>query len=241
MKKFDKTKLRTETILCHAGENRSEHQGAVVPPIYQNSLFTFDDWDGIDEAFSTPKTSRIYTRGNNPSALITEEKIAVIANGERAKLFASGMGAISSAILHFVKNGDHIITINNVYGPAANFMKNYLVEKCGIETTFVSGESVADFENALKANTRLIYLESPSSAIFSLQDIKAIVTLAKKHNIHTVIDNTWATPLFQKPLDMGVDVEVHSCSKYLNGHSDVVAGVAIGKREIIDAIQSDEA
>lgn len=226
--------MKLETMLCHYGEERGKYQGAVVPPIYQNSLFTFESWDAIDEAFSSPVDNCIYTRGKNPTTSIVEEKLAALAGGEKAKLFSSGMGAISSAIMHFIKEGDHCITINNVYGPTSAFFKNHLKEKCGVDTTFVSGELVEDFENAIRENTRLIYLESPSSAVFTLQNIKEIVKLAKKHNIKTVIDNTWATPLFQRALEMGVDMEVHSCSKYINGHSDVVAGVAIGKKEDIE-------
>ena len=138
------------------------------------------------------------------------------------------MGAISSSILHYVNCGDHIISIKNVYGPANNFMNVYLKEKCNIETTFVEGKKIEDFENAIRKNTKLIYLESPSSAVFSLQNIKQVVALAKKHNIKTIIDNTWATPIFQRPLEMGIDLEVHSCSKYFGGHSDIVAGIVVG-------------
>lgn len=236
MKHSKINEIKLETMLCHYAEDRNKYQGAVVPPIYQNSLFTFDSWDAIDNAFSNPVDNCIYTRGKNPTTAIVEEKLAALAGGEKAKLFSSGMGAISSAIMHFVKEGDHCITVNNVYGPTSAFFKDHLMEKCGVETTFVSGESVEEFEKSIKANTKLIYLESPASAIFTIQDIKKIVELARKYNIKTVIDNTWATPLFQRCLEMGVDMEVHSCSKYINGHSDVVAGVAIGKKEDIEAM-----
>lgn len=150
------------------------------------------------------------------------------------------MGAISSAILHFVKHGEHIISIKNVYGPANNFQNVYLKEKCNIETTFIDGKDIKDFENSIKDNTKLIYLESPSSAVFSLQDIKKVVALAKKNNIKTIIDNTWATPIFQRPLEMGIDLEIHSCSKYIGGHSDVVAGVVVGKEIDIRSIFNRE-
>lgn len=233
--------MNDKTMLMHYGEDRSKYQGAVVPPIYQNSLFVFDDWDAIDEAFEGPTNNAIYTRGKNPSVSIVEEKIAQLCHGEKAKMFASGMGAISSAILHFTKANDHIITIKNSYGPTNNFIKHYLKEKCNIESTFISGEDAKEFAEAIQPNTSLIYLESPSSAVFSLQDIEAVAQLAKDHNIKTIIDNTWATPIFQKPLDLGVDLEVHSCSKYLGGHSDVVSGVVIGKEQDIDEIFSQEA
>lgn len=222
-----------QTKLIHYKEGGN---GSVVPPIYQSSLFTFENWDSIDKAFDDPFNNSIYTRGNNPSVSLVEEKIAILCGGERAKLFSSGMGAISSAILHFVKHGEHIISIKNVYGPANNFMNVYLKEKCNIETTFIDGKDIKDFENSIKDNTKLIYLESPSSAVFSLQDIKKVVALAKKNNIKTIIDNTWATPIFQRPLEMGINLEIHSCSKYIGGHSDVVAGVVVGKEIDIRSI-----
>lgn len=229
-----------ETIISHYGEEREKHNGAVVPPIYQNTLFTFENWDAIDNAFSDPINNSIYTRGNNPSVSMVEKKIAKLAGGEKARLFASGMGAISSAIMSCVHTGCHVITLKNIYGPALNLLDVYLKNKFNIEVTFVSGESVEEFRNAVKENTSLIYLESPSSAVFSMQDITEICKIAKEYNIKTVIDNTWATPLYQKPLEMGVDLEVHSCSKYLGGHSDIIAGVVIGKAELIDSIYQNE-
>jgi len=232
--------LELETLLCHLAENRRAHEGAVVPPIYQNSLFTFENWHAIDKAFDDRVNNSIYTRGRNPSVWVTEQKLAAIAGAERAKLFASGMAAISAALLHFLQPGDHVVTIKNIYGPANNLLNVYLRQKMKVETTFVSGETVSDFENALTPKTRVIYLESPSSAIFSLQDISAVADLAKAHGIRTIIDNTWATPLFQKPLAMGIDLEVHSCSKYLGGHSDIVAGAVLGSKEDIRSMSVRE-
>lgn len=233
--------MKEKTMLVHYGEDRSKYMGAVVPPIFQNSLFTFESYEEIEQAFGCPGLADIYTRGSNPSVRMVEEKIAKLCGGESAKMFASGMGAISSAILHCVKAGEHIITIHNVYGPTNDFIKHYLREKCNIDSTFVEGKEVCDFINAIQPNTTLIYLESPATVVFSLQDIQAIASLAKKHNIKTVIDNTWATPIFQKPLSLGVDLEVHSCSKYLGGHSDIVAGIIVGKKQEIAKINDSEA
>ncbi|MGL5411803.1 trans-sulfuration enzyme family protein [Cetobacterium sp.] len=233
-------KNNLETILAHYGEERDKHNGAIVPPIYQNTLFAFESWDHIDEAFSDPINNNIYTRGNNPSVSIVEKKLAKIAGGEKARLFSSGMAAISSAIMSCVKANCHVITLKNIYGPAMNFLDNYLRTKFNVDVTFVSGESVKEIENAIRENTTLIYLESPSSAIFSMQNLKAIADLAKKHNIKTIVDNTWATPIFQKPLELGIDLEVHSCSKYLGGHSDIIAGVIIGSTKDIDSIYQNE-
>ncbi|MDN5202474.1 aminotransferase class I/II-fold pyridoxal phosphate-dependent enzyme [Fulvivirgaceae bacterium BMA10] len=229
-------KLKLETILMHLAEEREAYKGAVVPPIFQNSLFTFKDWQSIDEAFEDRINQFIYSRGKNPTVKMVEEKIAHMAGGERAQLFPSGMAAITASCLHFLEPHDHVIAVKNLYGPANNLLKNYLVKKMNIEITFVSGENIQDFENAIQENTKLIYLESPSTAVFTLQDIQAVAELAKQRNIKTMIDNTWATPIFQKPLAMGIDLEVHSCSKYLGGHSDLVGGVVIGRQEDIDDI-----
>ena len=233
-------KLHPETQMAHLGEERDKNQGAVVSPIYQNSLFTFEDWDAIDRAFDNRADSYIYTRGQNPSVRNAESKIAALAGGEKAKLLGSGMAAISAALLHYLKSGDHVVTLNTLYGPANNLLGSYLVEKMGISVTYISGEDVEQFRSAIRENTALIYLESPSTAVFSMQDIRAVTDLAKSRGVHTVIDNTWATPLFQKPLEMGVDLEVHSCSKYLGGHSDIVSGVVIGREEDINSISARE-
>lgn len=231
-----------ETMLLHYGEDKKDYKGAVVPPIYQNSLFTFEDWDSIDKAFDDPVNNCIYTRGKNPTVSIVEEKLSKLAGGEKAKLFTSGMAAISSAIMHFVKPNGHIITLKNIYGPANNFMGSYLKEKMNIEVTYISGKDINEFRENIKENTCLIYLESPSSVVFSLQDINGISKLAKAHNIKTIIDNTWATPIYQKPLKMGIDLEVHSCSKYIGGHSDIVAGVIIGsEKDIKDIFEKEHA
>ncbi|MHA7100712.1 trans-sulfuration enzyme family protein [Roseivirga pacifica] len=233
-----KDRLSFETHLAHDAERNPN--GAVVPPIYQNSLFTFEGWDDIDEAFDNRLDRFIYSRGKNPTVKAVEEKLATLAGGEKSQLFPSGMGAISAAVMHCVNAGDHVITIKNLYGPASNFLASYLKPKFGIEVTFVEGKEVSDFENAIQQNTSLIYLESPSSAVFSLQDIEAVAKLAKSKGIKTIIDNTWTSPIYQKPLAMGIDLEIHSCSKYIGGHSDVVAGVVIGSAKDIDAITLKE-
>ena len=231
-------KISAETLLAHDSERNPN--GAVVPPIYQNSLFTFENWEAIDEAFDNRLDRFIYTRGKNPTVKVVEEKLAALCGGEKAQLFPSGMGAISAGIMHCINSGDHIITIKNLYGPANNFISSYLKPKFNIEVSYVSGKEVKEFEEAIQPNTKLIYLESPSSAVFSLQDIEAIAVLAKSKGIKTMIDNTWASPLYQQPLAMGIDLEMHSCSKYIGGHSDVVAGVLVGNAETIDAISLKE-
>ena len=235
-----KKKHKIETDLSHHGEDRSAFAWAVVPPIFQNSLFTYESWEAISEAFDKRTKSFIYSRGNNPTVKIAQEKIAKLAGGERALLFASGMAAISAAVLNCVANDGHVIAIKNMYGPANNLLFTYLKRKMNLSVTFVEGKEVVEFENAIQPNTNLIYLESPSSGVFSLQDISAVAKLAKSKGIKTMIDNSWSTPFFQKPLEMGIDLEVHSCSKYIGGHSDIVAGVIIGKSELLDTIFRNE-
>ena len=181
-------KKKDATLLAHDENNSEIYHGAVVPPIFQNSLFTFDSWDAIDKAFDDRGNHYIYSRGKNPTVKLVEEKVATLACGEKAQLFPSGMAAITAAVLHFLTPDAHVVAVNNTYGPANNLFKNYLSQKMNIQTTFVSGERVEDFENAIQSNTKLFYLESPSSAIFSLQDIEAVAELAQSKGIKTIID-----------------------------------------------------
>ncbi len=231
---------RLETRLMHLGEDRSDHRGAVVPPMYQNSLFTFENWDAIDAAFDDRTNAYLYSRVGNPTVRLAETKIADLAGGERARLFASGMAAISAAILSGLRAGDHVVAVRNAYGPAANLLSGYLSEKMDVGVTFVVGDEVEQFERALTDRTRLIYLESPSSAVFGMQDLAAVAHLARSRGIRTVVDNTWATPLFQQPLALGIDLEVHSCSKYLGGHSDLIGGVVIGRAADVESLSVRE-
>lgn len=231
---------KIETMISHYAEEREKYEGAVVPPIFQNSLFVFDSWEAIDKAFDDRINTSIYSRGRNPGVHMVEKKMAALAGGEKSKLFTSGMAAITAAVLHFLNAGDHVIALKNVYGPANNLIHVYLRQKMGIETTFVSGNDLIEFDEAIQENTKLIYLESPSSAVFSIQDIEGVCQLARSKGIKTMIDNTWASPIFQQPLKMGVDLEIHSCSKYIGGHSDVVAGLVIGNSKDIDSISVNE-
>ena len=153
-------KKKMATLLAHYAEDRAGHHGAVVPPLYQNSLFVFDEWDAIDAAFDDRFENPIYTRGTNPTVRMVEQKLAALAGGEAARLFASGMAAVTAAVMHFVDAGDHVIAVKNVYGPANNLLNRYLSRKMGLRTSFVSSESVEPFEAAIEDRTRLIYLES---------------------------------------------------------------------------------
>ena len=170
---------------------------------------------------------------------LCEQKIAALEHTERAKLVSSGVAAIASSVMAFMQQGDHAVCIRSSYGWAGYLFKTYL-KRFGVDCTFVDGYTVEEFEQAIRPNTKVIYLESPATFTFTLQPLRQIAELAKQHGIKTVIDNTWATPIFQNPADMGIDLVVHSASKYLGGNSDVVGGVVCGSDEDITRIFNTE-
>ncbi|MBB6672084.1 trans-sulfuration enzyme family protein [Cohnella nanjingensis] len=215
------------------------HQGAVVMPIYQNSLFTFADYEAFDRASTGTDDTPVYSRGHNPTVRQLEARLALLQGGEKARCFASGMAAISTAILANVRGGDHIVCVDQAYGPTRELLA-YFLPQFGVETTFADGASLEALEAAIRPNTKLIYLESPTTLTFQLQDLRACADLAKRIGAVTIIDNTWATPLLQNPLAFGVDLVAHSISKYIGGHSDVVGGVLIGSAERINRINARE-
>ncbi|MHB0859445.1 MAG: trans-sulfuration enzyme family protein [Anaerolineae bacterium] len=229
--------LKQEDILTHLGDDYDRFLGAIVPPIFQNSLFV-QPKDGRDNK-DCYGNNYAYTRGNNPTIEIAEQKVAALEGGEAARCFSSGMAAISSAILHWIEKDSHIITLKSIYGGTRAFLDSYLI-KFGVEVTYLSGTDADEFEGAIRPNTKLIYLESPSSFIYSMQDLHKIAQIAKAHGIGTVIDNTYATPLHQNPICYGIDMVVHTASKYLGGHSDIVAGVAVGTDEAMRQIAANE-
>lgn len=224
-----------EDICAHVGDDYAKFGGAIVPPIYQNSLFVQPtDVNGVTN------TEYAYTRVSNPTIDVAERKVAALEGADGALCFSSGMGAISSAIMHFVKAGCHVVLVGTAYGPTKNFICNYLGQKFGVTTTLVMGSSVEEIEQAIRPETTLIYLESPSSGVFIMQDLDAVARIAKAHGVGTCIDNTYATPLHQQPLRHGIDIVVHTASKYMGGHSDIVAGALAARREIIESIQHNE-
>jgi cystathionine beta-lyase/cystathionine gamma-synthase len=208
--------------------------GAVVPPIYQTSLFTFASYEELAERFRGEGTHPVYSRVDNPTTGEFERKLAALEGAEMARGFASGMGAISTAILGLVKQGERIVCVRHVYPDAYRLMRK-LLPRFGIEVSFVDGSDPEAVARALPG-ARLLYLESPTSLVFQTQELGRLAALARAHGAVTVADNSWASPIFQRPLEHGVDLVVHSASKYLGGHSDVVAGVLAGRRDLIQAI-----
>lgn len=231
----DRKYTTPEDICAHVGDEYAKFGGAIVPPIFQNSLFVQPtDVNGVQT------NEYVYTRVANPTTDIAERKIAALEGGDGALVFSAGMGAISSAILHFVKANCHIVLVGTSYGPTMTFIRSYLAGKFGVTYTLVVGNCVKEIEAAIQPETTLIYLESPSSGVFLMQDLDAIAAIAKARGIGTVIDNSYATPIHQQPLKHGIDIVVHTASKYLGGHSDIVAGALAANHDIIEAIQHNE-
>ncbi|HEY9593422.1 MAG TPA: PLP-dependent aspartate aminotransferase family protein [Spirochaetia bacterium] len=225
-------------ILHHMGEE-SLPENAVSPPIFQTSIFCFKDFREFQRVISDETHNRLYTRGNNPTVNLAEQKIAALEHGQKAKLLGAGVAAISNSLMTFVRAGDHVICVKDAYTWAQTLVGKYL-PRFGVEYTFVDGTNVEEIEKAIRPTTKVIYLESPTSLTFTLQDVPTVTALAKARGITTIIDNTWATPIFCNPLDLGVDIVVHSASKYLGGNSDLVAGVMVGSEELIDRITWQE-
>jgi len=218
-------------ILHHLGEEDLPF-GAVNPPIFQTSIFSFKTFADFKKAMQDETSHYIYSRGNNPTVNLVEEKIAELEHGEKAKLVSSGVAAIAGSMMAFLESGDHVISVRDVYGWTKTLLDRYL-KRFNVTHTYVEGTDPEEIERNINENTKIIYLESPTTFSFKIQDLKRIAEIAKKHGIKTIIDNSWATPIFQNPLDYGIDLVVHSVSKYLGGHSDVVAGVIVGSKEDI--------
>lgn len=226
--------MRAEEICTHYGEDPARFHGAVNTPIFQTSLFV--DCEGNEGGL---EGRYAYTRVSNPTTEVVEQKVAALEQGEAAKCFSSGMGAISAAMMHYIKEDSHVVATASIYGPARRFLSEYM-KRFGIKVTFVSGTDPEELEAAVCEQTDLIYLESPSTYLFLVQNLERIAEIAKKHHAATVIDNTYATPIFQKPLTMGIDMVVHSASKYLGGHSDIIGGVVAGRREDVEQMAQNE-
>jgi cystathionine beta-lyase/cystathionine gamma-synthase len=226
-------------IINHLGEEREKYFNAITPPVFQTSNFAFSNVDELRKSITDEKNSFIYSRGNNPTLDILCKKLAALEDTDEALAFSSGMAAISSAIISFVNAGDHIVSVRNNYSWTNMLMTRFL-PRFGVETTFVDGTNTENFKNAIRSNTKLIYLESPNSLTFELQDIEAVASIAKSAGITTLIDNSYSSPLTQSPAAMGIDIILHSASKYLGGHSDIVAGVVCGSSENIKRIFNNE-
>jgi len=215
--------MKTSSRILHEGDDRAAHQGAVNPPIYHTSLFTFPSMRAFLARETASSPHHTYTRESNPTIQALEQKIAMLEDAAGCIATASGMGAITAAILATVQAGDHALVVDSCYGPTREFMDEVMAG-LGVETTYFHPE-LDDLSGLLRPNTRLVYLESPGSHSFHIQDLAQLSQQARRHGAVTIADNSWATPLHQQPHHLGVDIVVHSGTKYIAGHSDVVVGL----------------
>lgn len=219
-------------ILNHLGEERGTYRGAVSPPIFQSSIFAFPTVAAFRDGFRDELRNTTYTRGNNPTVEILRKKVAALEGAEDCLMFGSGAAAIAAAVMASVGAGDHVVCVHKPYAWTRTLIRDLLV-RFGVTHSFVDGTDTANIERALTPATKLIVLESPNSLTFEQQDLAAVAKLARARSIRTLCDNSYASPLNQSPLALGIDMVAHSATKYLNGHSDVVAGALCASEAII--------
>lgn len=227
--------MHLSEILNHLGEDRENYFHATSPPIIQTSNFVFPDLANFRARFGDELENHVYSRGNNPTVKILRQKVAALEGAEDALVFSSGAGAMNTAILANVKAGDHVICVDAPYS-WTNAMIAKFLPRFGVTHTFVDATKIENIAAAIQPNTTLLVLESPNSLTFAMQDLTACAKLAKQHGIITVIDNSYCSPLFQKPIEHGIDLVMHTGTKYLNGHSDVVCGMICGSKAMIRKI-----
>jgi cystathionine beta-lyase/cystathionine gamma-synthase len=227
-----KHQYRQETEAVHAGTDLDKKHGPLATPIYQTSTFEVTD---NDEQLRVTPTDMFYTRYGNPTNTVAESAIAELEGADAALLFSSGMNAITTSILALLKSGDHIVAQRDIYGGAGKFLGQWL-PKLGIETTLVDTTEYDQHARAIRPNTKLLYLESPTNPTVRIVDLVKAAAIAKKHNLISMIDSTFATPINQRPVEFGIDLVMHSGTKYFAGHSDLIAGVLAGRKDLIEKI-----
>jgi cystathionine beta-lyase/cystathionine gamma-synthase len=223
---------RPETAAVHGAADLGKKNGPVATPIYQTSTFEVTD---NDEQQRVTATDRYYTRWGNPTNTVAEQTLAEIEGVEAARTFASGMGAITSTIMGLLKAGDHIVAQRDIYGGVSKFLSQWL-PKMGIETTFVDTKDYEQHARAIRPNTKLLYLESPTNPTLRVVDFKKAAVLARQHKLISMIDSTFGTPINQHPAEYGIDLVMHSGTKYLSGHADLTCGVVAGRHDLIEQI-----
>ncbi len=226
-------------ILNHLGEEREQGAGAVVPSIVQSSNFTYSTVAAMRAVVQQEFDKPLYTRGYNPTVAMLRKKIAALEHADDALVFSSGAAAMAAAVMSFTKTGDHIVCVHKPYSWTKKLLAELLV-RFGVEHNFVDGTDAENYRKAIKPNTTFFILESPNSLTFELQDLSAVAAIAKEHGILTLCDNSFSSPLYQNPIDLGIDMVAHSATKYLNGHSDVVAGALAGSHAHMRQVMSKE-
>lgn len=228
--------MKENTKILHKGDTPEQYYGAVNPPVVHASLYAFKTYREFTKAQQDPAHRPFYNRSYNPTVHLLEQKIADLEHAGAAIAFASGMGAITASLVALLGQGDHLLVVDSVYGPTRKFC-NTVLAKMGIEVEYFPASESADLAGRIRQNTRLIYLESPASLTFEPQDLRAVAKLARSRGIHTLADNSWATPLFQNPIDLGIDIVVHSGTKYIAGHSDLTLGLLACSTEMFETIK----
>lgn len=221
-----------ETKAVHVGSEPDPHTGAVVKPIYQTSTYVFKNTEEAEKIFSGESFGYIYGRTQNPTQSELEEKIAALEGGEACKTFASGMAAITAATMAILKAGDHVICDDVVYGGTYGLLTK-IFPRYGIEVSFLDTSNIKNIEKALKPNTKLVYVETPANPTLKIINIKEVADFCKSNRLRFVVDNTFMTPYFQRPLELGADIVVHSATKYMGGHGDLLAGAVIGSENFV--------
>ncbi|MCC7505963.1 MAG: aminotransferase class V-fold PLP-dependent enzyme, partial [Saprospiraceae bacterium] len=231
--------MNLSEILTHLGEDREQYFNAVAPPVVQSSNFVFPDLAAFREVFADELSNHVYTRGNNPTVEILRKKLAALEGTEDALVFSSGAGAIAAAVLGNVASGDHVVCQKAPYSWTSALLRKFL-SRFGVTHTFVDGTDFAAIRTAIQPNTKVLFLESPNTMTFECQDLAACAELARQHGLVTIIDNSYSSPVYQNPATFGIDIVVHSGTKDLNGHSDVVVGVLCASREMVKKIFESE-
>jgi cystathionine beta-lyase/cystathionine gamma-synthase len=227
-----KHQFRQETEAARAGTDLRKKTGPLATPIYQTSTFEVTD---NAEQLSATHTDHFYTRYGNPTNTVVEKAIAELEGTDAALLFSSGMAAITTSILALVKAGDHIVAQRDIYGGVTKFLSSWL-PKMGVETTFVDTNDIGQHERAIRENTKIVHVESPTNPTTRVVDLEKIAALAQKHKLISTIDATFGTPINCRPAEWGIDLVLHSGTKYFGGHADLICGVAAGSRELIDQV-----
>jgi len=228
--------LKDSTSSVHAAEPMDEETGSVTTPIYQSTTFGFTRAEEVVKAVKGESSSFVYTRWDNPTVRRLERKLAELEGAEDSAFFSAGMAAISTSVLTFVREGSHVLAVRDLYGESYKLIHEFL-PGLGVETTMVETTDLGEMRRNLKKNTKVVYIESPTNPTMKLVDIAKSAKLAHSVGALLLIDSTFASPINQKPLSLGADVVLHSATKYLNGHADVIAGAAAARRDLVEKIK----
>ncbi len=226
---------KIDTMVIHGGYDSKDHLGSLSTPIYQTSTFTFDSAEQGEMRFRGEADGYIYSRLGNPTVKALEERIAMLEGGERGLAFSSGMAAVSAILIALTKANDHILCSRGIYGCTFGLL-SLMKEKYNIETDYSWMESEEEIRSLIKPETACIYIETPINPTMKLIDLQLVSSVAKEYNIPVIVDNTFSSPYLQQPLQHGCDVVIHSATKYIGGHGDVVAGLVVGKKEFLDQV-----